>query len=135
MPSVPAFPSWPRPVRMLMRPLGISADGMSRQQRFLEVISENIANAQTTRTPDGGPYQRQVATAEGGQVSVKTDAQPGRSIYDPGHPDADPQGFVRMPNVDVNIEMVDLMIARRVHEANATVFEAAKSMLKRALEI
>jgi flagellar basal-body rod protein FlgC len=55
--------------------------------------------------------------------------------YDPGHPDANADGFVEYPNVDVNTELVDLMLARRIHEANATVFQAAKSMLRRALDI
>jgi flagellar basal-body rod protein FlgC len=142
MPSaIPPFPVWPRPVRQFMRSLGISAQGMATQQRFLEVIAANLANSETTRTPEGGPYQRQVAVAGaagpngGGSVQVVADDRPGRMLYDPGHPDADESGFVRYPNVDVNTELVDLMIARRVHEANASVFQAAKAMLKRALEI
>jgi len=114
---------------------------MSIQQRFLETIAANIANAQTTRTPEGGAYQRKVAVAEGdpasGQASTQTvaDPRPGRLVYDPGHPDANADGFVEYPNVDVNTELVDLMIARRVHEANVSVFQAAKSMLRRALDI
>jgi flagellar basal-body rod protein FlgC len=105
------------------------------------VIASNIANVETTRTPEGGAYKRQVAISErdaaSGQLVTRIveDAQPGRKVYDPGHPDADAQGFVTYPNVDMNAEMVDLMIARRLHEANATVFQAAKSMLKRALDI
>lgn len=114
---------------------------MSVQQRFLEVISSNIANVETTRTAEGGPYRRQIAEAEGNvggapsATRTTEDPQPGRMVYDPGHPDANPDGFVQYPNVDLNTELVDLMIARRVHEANATVFQAAKSMLRRALEI
>lgn len=120
----------------MMRPLGLSATGMSTQQRFLEVIAKNIANANTTKTPEGGPYQREVATANGdGSASVVKDTAPGRKVYDPGHPDADADGFVTYPNVDMNTELVDLMIARRVFEANASVFQAAKSMLRRALDI
>jgi flagellar basal-body rod protein FlgC len=124
-----------------MRPLETSAGGMAVQGRFLEAIAANIANAQTTRTPEGGAYHRQIAVTERdgttGQVAtrVATDPQPGRLVYDPGHPDANSDGFVEYPNVDVSTELVDLMIARRVHEANATVFQAAKSMLKRALDI
>lgn len=118
-----------------MRPLGISADGMSVQQRFLEVISKNLANAETTRTPEGGAYQREVAVAGPGGVQVVKDTRPGRMEYDPGHPDANADGFVEYPNVDSNTELVDLMIARRLHEANVSVFQAAKGMLKRALEI
>ena len=64
-----------------------------------------------------------------------SDPRPGRSLYDPGHPDADADGFVAYPNVDVNSEMVDLMVARRVFEANASVFQAAKAMLRRSLDI
>ncbi len=123
-------------MRQLMGPLDTSARGMALQQKFIEVISTNIANAQTTRTPDGGAYRREVASADGGAaVTTTQDPRPGRKVYDPGHPDADVDGFVTYPNVDLNTEMVDMMIARRVHEANATVFQAAKAMLKRALDI
>jgi flagellar basal-body rod protein FlgC len=114
---------------------------MSVQQRFLEAIATNIANAETTKTPEGGPYQREIVVVEqdgkGGVLATRsvTDARDGRWVYDPGHPDANEQGFVQYPNVDVNVELVDLMVARRVHEANASVFQAAKAMLKRALEI
>jgi flagellar basal-body rod protein FlgC len=130
------FPIWPRPIRQMMRPLGLSASGMSTQQRFLEVIAKNIANANTTRTPEGGPYTREVATANGdGSAAVSNDSRAGRMIYDPGHPDANADGFVAYPNVDINTELVDLMVARRAFEANASVFQAAKAMLRRALDI
>ena len=121
--------------------LGTSADGMAVQQRFLEVISRNLANAEVTRTPEGGPYRREIAElgtdAATGQpgLDVKQDPRPGRMVYDPSHPDANAQGFVEYPNVDINTELVDLMIVRRVHEANVSVFQAAKSMLRRALDI
>lgn len=135
------FPVYPRTSRQLLRSLGTPASGMSVQQRFLEVISRNLANVETTRTPEGGPYQRQIALANGEvtdaapAMSEVKDPRAGRSLYDPGHPDADADGFVAYPNVDVNTELVDLMVARRVYEANATVFQAAKSMLRRALDI
>ena len=135
------FPQWPRPVRQLMPGLGTAADGMSVQQRFVEVISRNLANAEVTRTPEGGAYKREVAElavdpATGQtRLEVRQDTRPGRMIYDPSHPDANEQGFVEYPNVDVNTELVDLMIVRRVHEANVSVFQAAKSMLRRALDI
>ncbi len=141
MPNIPDFPMWPRPVRQLMRPLGISAEGMSVQQRFVEAISKNIANAETTRTPEGGAYRRQVAVAERdpatGEMTTRIveDTRPGQLVYDPGHPDANADGYVEYPNVDLNTELVDLMIARRLHEANASVFQAAKTMLRRALDI
>lgn len=141
MPRPVLFPQQARPLRQLLRPLATPATGMAVEQKFLEVIAANIANVETTRTPEGGAYKRQVALTErdaaSGQVVTRIveDAQPGRKVYDPGHPDADAQGFVTYPNVDLNSEIVDLMIARRLHEANATVFQAAKSMLKRALDI
>ena len=121
--------------------LGTSADGMAVEQKFMEVISRNLANAEVTRTPEGGAYKREVAElavdpATGQtQLQVRQDTRPGRMIYDPSHPDANAQGFVEYPNVDVNTELVDLMIVRRVHEANVSVFQAAKSMLRRALDI
>ncbi len=122
-----------------MRPLGMSADGMAVQQRFLEVIARNLANAEVTRTAEGGAYRRQIAVlgdgGDGMSLTVREDTRAGRLQYDPGHPDANAQGFVEYPNVDVNHELVDLMLARRVHEANVSVFQAAKSMLRRALEI
>jgi flagellar basal-body rod protein FlgC len=68
-------------------------------------------------------------------AAVEEDVTEGPLVYDPGHPDADPAGYVRMPNVRITDEMVDLMTARRVYEANATVFQSARSMLRRALEI
>jgi len=138
---ISGFPQWPRPVRQLMPGLGTAADGMAVQEKFMEVISRNLANAEVTRTPEGGAYKREVAemgvdpkTGETGLV-VKQDPAPGRMVYDPSHPDANAQGFVEYPNVDINTELVDLMIVRRVHEANVSVFQAAKSMLRRALDI
>jgi flagellar basal-body rod protein FlgC len=114
---------------------------MSRQQAFMDVIARNIANAETTRTAEGGAYRRQVGV--GGidprtgalTTTVLDDATPGRMVYDPGHPDANESGYVELPNVDLATETVDLMLARRLHEANATVFQAAKAMLRRALDI
>ncbi len=121
--------------------LGTAADGMSVEQKFMEVISRNLANAEVTRTPDGGAYRREVAEVgvdpATGQpaAGVVRDPSPGRMVYGPSHPDANAQGFVEYPNVDVNTELIDLMIVRRVHEANASVFQAAKGMLRRALDI
>jgi flagellar basal-body rod protein FlgC len=131
-----SFPLFPRPLRQMLRPLDMSSSGMSTQQRFLEVIARNISNASTTSTPEGGPYKREVAVTDGaGGFKVIQDQSPGREVYDPGHPDANADGYVKYPNVDMNTELVDLMIARRVFEANASVFQAAKSMLRRALDI
>jgi flagellar basal-body rod protein FlgC len=149
--------------RPLFRTLGISSSGMSAQRMRLEAIAGNIANAETTRTEDGTPYRRRVVTMEtrtmetilpgappvfriptlnpadsahGVRVTgVEVDGSEGPLVYDPGHPDADPAGYVRYPNVSITDEMIDLLSARRVYEANATVFQSAKAMLRRALEI
>lgn len=131
----------PRPLRQIFRPLAISEVGMAAQQEFMETITANIANAETTRTAQGGAYRREVATVHGNAASgsltaqIVADPTPGRLVYDPGHPDADANGYVHMPNVDTSTELVDLMVARRMHEANATAFQAAKTMLRRAIDI
>lgn len=159
-------------IRPLFRSLAIPASGLSAQRQRIDVIASNIANAETTRTPEGGPYRRRVVELEakpyealgaelagprprvarpvlpvqigsdatlgfGGVrvVGVREDASEGPLVYDPGHPDADAAGYVRYPNVRITEEMVDLLEARRVYEANATVFQAVKSMLRRAIEI
>lgn len=124
-----------------MRSLGTSAQGMATQQKFLDVIAENISNAETTRTEKGGAYKRQVAVAtrdpRTGEVAVRVveDQEPGSIVHDPYHPDADEEGNVQLPNVTINTEMVDLMIARRMHEANLAAFQTAKQMLRRAIDI
>ena len=84
------------------------------------------------RLPSGNPLDAMHGVAVS---AVEADASEGPLVYDPGHPDADAQGYVRMPNVRITDELVDLMDARRVYEANATVFQSAKAMLRRALEI
>lgn len=124
-----------------MGSLATSAQGMATQQKFLDIIAENISNAETTRTADGGPYRRQVAVASRdprtGEIAVRVvqDGTEGRMVHDPAHPDADEQGNVFYPNVDMSTEMVDLMMARRMHEANLSAFQAAKQMLRRAIDI
>ncbi|MEQ9400748.1 MAG: flagellar basal body rod protein FlgC [Longimicrobiales bacterium] len=137
--------------------LGIAASGLSAQRTRMDVVASNIANAETTRGVDGAPYRRQVveleavgfqplldgqATAAGDEAvggvrvrGVAEDTSEGALIYDPGHPDANDDGYVRMPNVSITDEMVDMMDARRLFEANATVFQAMKSMLKRATQL
>ena len=141
MSNIGDFPITPRPMRTFMRSLATSAQGMATQQKFLDIIAENISNAETTRTTDGGPYKRQVAVASRdprtGEVGVHLvqDGREGRMVHDPNHPDANPDGNVFYPNVDLNTEMVDLMLARRLHEANLSAFQTAKQMLRRALDI
>lgn len=139
----------------MLRSFAISASGMTAERLRMDTIANNLANANSTRTADGGPYRRQVpvfAARESSRVDarrrpaefsgmgvrvigISQDTQPARLVYDPQHPDADENGYVYMPNVDVVREMVDLISASRAYEANITSFNTAKSMAMRALEI
>lgn len=124
----------------------ISASGLSAERMRMDVISSNVANVKTTRTEDGGAYKRKVATfAENydkklGMLGVKTvsieeDKSPLRKLYDPNHPDADEQGYIEYPNVDLLVEMSDLIAASRAYESNVDTLNAQKSMISKALEI
>ena len=136
--------------------IDVAASGMTAERLRLDVISNNIANVNTTRTADGGPYRRQYVVFEprqgdassfsqvmsgqlqlnGVRVSgIRKDDSPLRMVYEPGHPDADAQGYVRMPNINIVTEMVDMMTASRAYEANVTSVNGAKSMMLKALEI
>lgn len=121
--------------------LAISASGLSAQRFRMDVIASNVANSETTHTADGGPYRHrtvEMQAAPGGGVDitgVAEDATDGPIVYDPSHPDANADGYVRYPNVSVTDEMVGLMDSHRLYEANATVFQATKSMLKAAIDI
>lgn len=142
VPPVPPIRIQPSRVRALLRPLGVSSTGMSVQQSVMDMISQNIQNARTTRTASGGPYRRKILVLErdpnGGGVRIARiveDTEPGHLVFEPGHPDADADGNVRYPNVDIITEITDLMIAKRMFEANATAFQTAKAMIRRALDI
>ncbi len=127
----------------------ISHSGLRAQRIRLDVIANNIANINTTRTPQGGPFRRQMALfsanplepapisdGRGVEVSqIVPDMSPFKTVYDPGHPDADANGYVLMPNVDVAVEMVDLISATRSYEANIASINATKQILRKALEI
>lgn len=132
----------------------VSASALTAERLRLDVIANNLANANTTRTADGGAYRRQVAvfaprSAEGSGwplaenrpgagvrvVGIVPDNTPLRRVYNPGHPDADAEGYVTMPNVDPVVEMVDLLSATRAYEANVTVITETKNMALRALEL
>ena len=133
--------------------LDISASALTAQRMRMDVISENIANASTTRTASGEPYRRRVsvlAERTGAPFSDYFDEARGNGVivsqivedmsafnleYDPDHPDADEQGYVSMPNVDETKEIIDMMSATRSYEANVTVLNAVKSMAMKALEI
>lgn len=137
----------------------INSSGMTAQRYRMDVISENVANANTTRTADGTPYRRKVVTftEKGGQTPFSTVLNKSRDnysgkgvkvskvsedtwsemkkVYDPSHPDADDNGYVWYPNVNIVSEMTDMIDASRAYEANATAFSASKSMALRGLEM
>jgi len=148
----------------LFNALNTSASGLTAQRLRLDLIANNLANANTTRTAEGGPYRRRVpvlATRGGGFVqmlqgfikggylldraggpsagvrvtAVAEDTSPPLVRYDPGHPDADENGYVQGPNVDVVVEMVDMISATRAYEANLAAIESFKRMAARALDI
>jgi flagellar basal-body rod protein FlgC len=140
--------------------LDISASGMSAERLRMDVIAENLANADTTRGPNGGPYRRKevvlqesggggtsfAATLQGAQTGsqagggvevagIVNDPSAMKRVYDPGHPDADAQGYVTMPNVEPVTEMVDLITASRGYEANVQALTASKNMFTKTLDI
>jgi flagellar basal-body rod protein FlgC len=126
-----------------MSSFDVSASGLSAQRRRLDLVAENIANAETTRTASGGPYRRKMPvfsvdleSAGGVEVTgVIEDSRPPKMEYRPGHPDANANGYVAMPNVNIMEEMVDMVSATRSYEANVTALESAKSMVRKALEL
>ena len=140
--------------------LEISASGLTAERLRMDVTAENLANAQTTRGADGQPYRRKevvlqetpgsfgasLSAAMGGADSgstggvqvagvVQDTTTPLKRVYDPGHPDADAQGYVSMPNVDTVTEMVDLISAQRAYEANVTAMQSAKQMFSKTLDL
>ncbi len=135
----------------LISGIDITAGALNAQKTRLDIVAQNIANAQTTRTPNGGPYQRQVVSfeselmrREGGSgpslqsvkvAAVATDRTPGQQVYNPQHPDAGADGMVTMPNVNLSYEMVDLITASRAYEANLSVVKNARQMAMKTLEI
>jgi flagellar basal-body rod protein FlgC len=147
----------------LFNAINIASTGLSAQRLRSDVIADNIANANTTRTQEGGPFKksrivfRPIAEEPywrspflpngmdngGGEgvrvVSIEKDTSPPRLVYDPTHPDAiktgPNEGYVEMPNVDVVTEMTDLIAASRAYEANASIIDGYKAMFMKALEI
>ena len=133
----------------------IAASGLRAQTTRLNTISANLANSETTATPEGGPYKKKSvvfqtenlpfnqhlansiqARAQGVKVArIVEDNSPPQRVYDPSHPDAKEDGYVEMPNVSVIKEMVDMMSATRSYEANTTTIKSAKRMAMKALEI
>ena len=130
----------------LLRAMDVLASALSAQRARMNVASSNLANARTTRGADGGPYQRRevtFATTDGGLpgavgVSVEAiqpDGRAPRLEYDPGHPDANEDGYVAYPDVSVVEEMVDMISASRAYEASATAMTTAVNMAEQALGI
>ena len=139
-----------------------AASGLTAERLRMDVISNNIANVNTTRTEDGTPFKRRYVvfeprdtrdksfsrilagemkgnsqrTGDGVRaVGIEADMSQGKLVYDPGHPDANADGYVELPNVNIVNEMVDMITASRAYEANVTVISAAKSMVNAALNI
>lgn len=142
-----------------------SASGLTAERLRMDVISNNLANANTTRTLEGGPYHRRYVVFQPREydeqkgfgffmanalhknrknrergngvraVRIEEDRRQGPLVYDPGHPDANAEGYVERPNVNAVAEMVDLITASRAYEANVTAINAAKAMTNKALDI
>ena len=135
--------------------LRISASGLTAERMRMDVIADNITNAQTTKTSKGGPYKRKIVSFEenlNNEINKSTnryedklkgvkvnkiveDTSEGKKVYNPSHPDADRNGYVTMPNVNILNEMVDLIAATRSFEANVTAMNSEKQMAMKALEI
>jgi flagellar basal-body rod protein FlgC len=126
----------------------IPASGMAAERLRMQVVGENLANANSTRGADGQPYRRKAVQLQevsgrsfgevlGGVQAIRIveDPRPGRRVYDPSNPDADRDGYVTLPNVDSVTEMVDLITAQRGYEANVQVLNDAKQMFTRTLDI
>lgn len=140
-----------------MTALDISASGLTAERTHMNIISMNLANAKTTRTVEGGPYRRRsvalAATEVDGPFSktmesvlgrelrgvnvqhIAIDKRPHKMVYEPGHPDANEEGYVAYPDINVVEEMASLMTAQRGYEANVTTVDAIKSMYQKAIEI
>ena len=137
--------------------MDISASGMSAQRLRMNILSTNLANAQTTRTPEGGPYRRQDVVFEAKPLGnpfsdfldqtmltqlqkvnvngIHKDLKDPKMVFNPGHVDANDKGYVAMPNVQVMSEMVNMIAATRAYEANATALDESKQMAMKSLEI
>ena len=127
----------------------VAVSGLRAQRTRMNVIANNIANAETTRTPEGGPFRRQLAVFRGEELkpgasakqggvrvtNVVGDTSPFRVVYDPNHPDANAEGYVSYPNISLAVEMVDLTSAQRAYDANVAVIVSERRMTEKALQI
>jgi len=142
----------------LFSALSVSSSGMAAQRLRASLLVENIANSETTRTPDGGPYRRkdaifsseQMGSAFGSELSarvgdqqltgvrvtgISVDASPPEKRYMPGHPDADAEGYVSVPRMNPAEDMVDLMSANRSYQANVSAMSAVKDMIQKSIDL
>ena len=136
----------------LLDTLQVTASGLTAQRLRLQTVASNMANARTTRTEEGGPYKKQVPVFEAVRddpfgsdldramarvevMGVIESEDPPVMVHDPGHPDADAEGYVAYPNVNVLEEMVDMMTTARTYEANANVLDVTDTLANTALEI
>lgn len=140
--------------------MNVSASGLTAQRTRMDILASNLANIDTTRTPEGGPFRRRTVIFEEmqpqgqsfasffnravGQApagrgvrihSIVEDPTPGPRVFDPGHPDADAEGYVMRPNVNIITEMVNMISASRSYEANITSINVTRAMMNRTLEI
>lgn len=144
----------------IYRIFALSGAGMSAQRSRMTVVAGNMANAETTRTPEGGPYrkrhvlfravplegefstlgsaslqERPVGSSAVEVAGVRESQRPPKKVYDPQHPDADPEGYVSYPDINIMEEVTDLLSAVRSYEANMAAFNATKMLVRRLLEI
>jgi flagellar basal-body rod protein FlgC len=139
----------------VFRGMRISSSGLTAERLRMDTIASNIANATTTRGENGQPYIRKIAVFQESltqeldkssgtyktnfkgvkAVGIKNDDSPLRRVYDPSHPDADNEGYVNMPNVNILNEMADMIASTRAYEANVNSINAQKNMFSKALEI
>lgn len=141
----------------MFRAIDTSASGLTAERLRMDVISNNIANVNTTRTEEGGPFRRQLCIFQARKpagrwpfqerkmpqqigsgvrvTSIQEDMAPFKLEYDPTHPDADADGYVRRPNINIVHEMVDMITATRAYEANVTTINSQKDMINSALNI
>lgn len=133
----------------LIAGIDTTSGALTAQKIRLDIVAQNIANAQTTRTAEGGPYKRKIISFENELVkraggaplqtvhvsSITDDKTPGQAVYNPQHPDAGPDGTVIMPNVNLAFEMVDLITASRAYEANLSVVKNSRTLAMKTFEI
>ena len=136
-----------------LKSLDTSASGLYAQRKRMDVIASNLANIETTRTKGGGPYRRKMvvmktkevdqdfdemfnSSVKGVQIEgVVEDQTPFKKVYNPSHPDADSDGYLYKPNVDLIVETTNMLMARRAFEANIAAIKATRQMIIKALEI